>query len=76
VASDEPHARLFRGVEPDLRARHFARIQAPAGRHYMIGDQVSYHPGWQQGALHSALHAVADIDKRVRAEKVTTGVTA
>ncbi len=55
--------------EPDLRERHFACIQAPAGRHYMIGDQVSYHAGWQQGAMHSALHAVADIDKRVRAEQ-------
>ncbi len=42
----------------------------------MIGDQVSYHPGWQQGAMHSALHAVADIDKRVRAEKVAKGVSA
>jgi monoamine oxidase len=61
---------------PELRARHFARIQAPVGRHYMIGDQVSYHPGWQQGAMHSALHAVADIDRRVRAQKVIKGVTA
>jgi monoamine oxidase len=55
---------------------NFARLQAPAGRHYLIGDQMSYHPGWQQGAMHSALYAIADIDKRVRAEKVTKGVTA
>ncbi len=41
----------------DLLKEHFARIQAPAGRHYMIGDQVSYHPGWQQGAMQSALLA-------------------
>jgi monoamine oxidase len=61
---------------PDLRQRHFARIQAPVGGHYMIGDQVSYHPGWQQGAMHSALHAMTDMDKRVRAEKVTGGVAA
>jgi monoamine oxidase len=54
--------------EPEARAQHFARIQAPFGRHYMIGDQVSYHSGWQQGAMHSALHAVKDIDSRVRAE--------
>jgi monoamine oxidase len=61
---------------PEARQQHFARIQAPAGGHYMIGDQVSYHPGWQQGAMHSALHAVADIDKRARAEKVVKGVSA
>jgi monoamine oxidase len=61
---------------PELRQRHFARIQAPVGRHYMIGDQVSYHAGWQQGAMHSALHAISDIDKRVRAEKSRKGVAA
>lgn len=60
--------------DEELRAKHFARIQAPAGRHYMIGDQVSYHPGWQQGAMHSALRAVSDIDKRVRAEAGSKGV--
>jgi monoamine oxidase len=58
------------------RKEYFATIQAPAGRHYMIGDQVSYHSGWQQGAMHSALHAVADIDRRVRAESTTKGMTA
>jgi len=57
------------------RKQHFARIQAPVGRHYMIGDQVSYHGGWQQGAMHSALHAIADIDKRVRAEALAKGVS-
>ncbi|HVY80405.1 MAG TPA: FAD-dependent oxidoreductase [Steroidobacteraceae bacterium] len=62
--------------EPELRAKFFARIQAPVGRHYMIGDQVSYHSGWQQGAMHSALHALADIDRRVRAELGTKGVAA
>jgi monoamine oxidase len=59
--------------EPGTREQYFARIQAPLGRHYMIGDQVSYHSGWQQGAMHSALHALADIDERVRAELGTKG---
>lgn len=36
------------------------------GAHYLIGDQISYHPGWQEGAIHSAFHAIADIDQRVR----------
>jgi len=45
----------------------FARLQAPVGNHYLIGDQVSYHPGWQEGAIASAHHAIADIDARVAA---------
>lgn len=60
------------GCAPDwtdeLRSKWFAGLQAPAGRHYMIGDQVSYHPGWQQGAMQSALLAIRDIDRRVRSE--------
>jgi monoamine oxidase len=31
-----------------------------------MGDQVSYHPGWQEGAMASAHHAIADIDARER----------
>lgn len=50
-----------------LQARWFKALQAPVGGHYLIGDQMSYHPGWQEGALHSAFHALADIDRRVRA---------
>jgi monoamine oxidase len=37
---------------------------------------VSYHSGWQQGAMHSALHAIADIDRQAREERVTKGMTA
>jgi monoamine oxidase len=46
----------------------FSRIQQPAGRHYMIGDQISYHSGWQEGAVRSAHWALAHLDSRVRAE--------
>jgi monoamine oxidase len=60
---------------PELRAQWFDRVQAPMGRHYMIGDQVSYHPGWQQGAMHSALFAIADINERVRQEQGAKAVT-
>jgi monoamine oxidase len=62
--------------QPETRVQHFARIQAPVGRHYMIGDQVSYHSGWQQGAMHSALHAITDMDRRLREERITKGATA
>ena len=59
----------MRWTEP-LQSRWFKTLQAPLRGHYLIGDQMSYHPGWQEGALHSAFHALADIDKRVR-ERVT-----
>ena len=45
---------------------HFATLQNPTGRHYMVGDQISYHPGWQEGAIQSAYHALQDIDRRER----------
>jgi monoamine oxidase len=45
----------------------FNTLQTPVGSHYLIGDQVSYHPGWQEGAIASAHHALADIDARVGA---------
>jgi monoamine oxidase len=62
--------------EPEMREKYFELIQAPAGRHYMIGDQVSYHSGWQQGAMHSALHTIADIDRRTREQLATKGMAA
>ena len=45
----------------------FTKLQKPVGAHYLIGDQVSYHPGWQEGAVASAHFAIADIDERVNA---------
>jgi monoamine oxidase len=53
-----------------LREQWFDLIQQPQGHHYLIGDQASYHPGWQEGAIHSAFHALADIDQRVRNVKL------
>ena len=50
-----------------LRAAHFETLQRPAGRHYLVGDQISYLPGWQEGAVASAYHAIRDIDARERA---------
>ena len=52
-----------------LYAKWFARLQAPVGNHYLMGDQVSMHPGWQEGAIHSALHAIGDVDRRERASQ-------
>ena len=53
----------------EARERYYKLLQQPVGgRHYMIGDQISYHSSWQEGALASAEHALLDLDKRVRAE--------
>lgn len=54
--------------DPDSMKLHYPRLQQPAGRHYMVGDQISHHSGWQEGAIRSAHHALADIDRRVQAE--------
>lgn len=48
----------------------FRKLQAPVGSHYLIGDQVSYHPGWQEGAIASAHFAIADIDRRLRESRI------
>jgi monoamine oxidase len=53
----------------ETRRRWFKRLQAPVGRHYLIGDQISYHDGWQESAIQSAYRALADIDRRVREER-------
>ncbi len=64
----------FRGIpglsaEPDLREKYYELLQQPAGgRHFMIGDQISYHSSWQEGAFGSAEFALLELDRRVRAE--------
>jgi monoamine oxidase len=50
----------------DVRRESFKVLQQPAGRHYLMGDQMSYHPGWQEGAISSAHLAMADMDRRIR----------
>lgn len=53
----------------ELRERYFAYLQTPInGRHYLMGDQLSYHPGWQEGAFSSAHHALTELANRVRVE--------
>lgn len=56
--------------DASLQDRWFRRLQEPAGNHYLIGDQVSYHPGWQEGAIASAHHAIADIVARMRGNRL------
>jgi len=52
----------------ESREQYYELLQRPAGgRHYMIGDQISYHSSWQEGAMASAEFALLDLDERVRA---------
>lgn len=52
------------GLPEKNRDACFQQVQTPTGRHYMIGDQISYHAGWQEGAVQSAWFALNDIQRR------------
>ena len=55
--------------DTSLREQYYELLQQPAGgRHFMIGDQISYHSSWQEGAFGSAEFALLELDRRVRAE--------
>lgn len=45
----------IRNVEDD---KVFQTIRKPVGRHILIGDQTSYHTGWQEGAFAAAHYAM------------------
>ena len=69
LAAPIEKGQLTEGQTPwtdEARRDHFATLQDPTGRHYMVGDQISYHPGWQEGAIQSAYHALRDIERRER----------
>ena len=51
----------------EVREKYWHRLRLPEGYHYMIGDQISYHSSWQEGAFASAEFALQDMDQRVRA---------
>ena len=53
-----------------LYTQWFKKLQEPAGHHYLVGDPVSDLPSWQEGAVHSAFYAIADIDSRRVREKM------
>ena len=42
---------------------YFPLLQRPEGRHFMIGDQISHHSGWQEGALASSEQALQQLNK-------------
>lgn len=54
----------------DTDAETLNILRQPEGRHYLIGDQVSAHAGWQEAAILAAHHALNRISER---EAATTG---
>ncbi|VUD61976.1 Flavin-dependent L-tryptophan oxidase RebO [Thalassocella blandensis] len=48
--------------------RYFHKAQGPEGHHFMIGDQISYHPGWQEGAFASAEAALLKFNALIKAK--------
>lgn len=64
----------WQGTEEDTK--HYKRLLRPNGRFYLVGDQVSTLPGWQEGAMMSAEHVVELIAEIVGFEPVPEGVTA
>jgi monoamine oxidase len=43
--------------------KYYHLLQKPEGRHFMIGDQISHHSGWQEGALASSEQALQQLNK-------------
>lgn len=62
-------------------AKYYPDLLVPDRRFYVVGDQVSQLPGWQEGAMMSAEHVVSQIAKVLprtleQLEKTTTPVLA
>lgn len=47
----------------ELPAEDMANLRRPRGRHFLIGDQVAFHSGWQESAILSAHEALAEIGR-------------
>lgn len=68
-----PWARMNHQMGCGMRMSHedwdkyFALLQQPEGRHFMIGDQISHHSGWQEGALASSEQALQQLNKLLSA---------
>lgn len=55
-------------MDEDGFTNHLPTLQRPEGRHYLIGDQMSHHSGWQEGALASVDVALQHVEKTIRSE--------
>ena len=48
----------------EAHKKAYARLLFPDQRFFVAGDQMSYLPGWQEGAVLSADHVIAQITRR------------
>jgi monoamine oxidase len=55
-------------MSPDDFDKYYPLLQKPEGRHFMIGDQISHHSGWQEGALASSEQALQQLNKVLSAQ--------
>jgi monoamine oxidase len=56
--------------------RAYRRLLAPDKRFWVCGDQVSYLPGWQEGAMLSAHHVLRQLQRLVRHQSIELGLPA
>src|SRR5689334_1226656 len=50
--------------DSDDHSKAYRRLLTPDRRFYVVGDQVSQLPGWQEGAMESALNVIDQIGSR------------
>lgn len=60
-------ARSSGGLTNEEEAMRHTLMKGLAGRHYLVGDQVTLHAGWQEAAILSAHAAIADINRQENA---------
>ena len=56
--------------------RAYRRLLLPDKRFWITGDQVSYLPGWQEGAMLSASHVLRQLQRTVRRQSVELALPA
>ena len=55
----------------------YTRLLAPDGRFFVVGDQVSPLPGWQEGAMMSAQYVIEQVaGRRTRVAGPAVGISA
>jgi monoamine oxidase len=61
------HLGCFGGWTEQTRAKHYKNLCAIDGRIVLAGEHASELPGWQEGAVLSALDAITRLHQRVLA---------
>lgn len=62
-------------MSPEDMQTYFSVLQQPEGHHFMIGDQISHHSGWQEGALASSEQALNQLNKLLSVKREHGGIS-